>query len=210
MNIRFIFVGEGSSDAALVKPLEDLCLDVGAIEVVGIAPDLSLLRDAPGRDVGSKVEAALRLEPDIDLVFIHRDANGVGREARRREIDSAMEPHDVPYVPVIPKRTTEAWALLDEERLRFLAGNPNGSVPLSLPASPAKVEELPDPKQQLFDALTSACELTGGRLKRFKRDLRKYRTQLVEAIRVGDAIENVPAWQSLRRDLTDVLTQLEL
>src|SRR5579872_100518 len=56
-SIRFVFVGEGSSDAGLVPHLEQLCIYQGASEVTGIALDPAVLGDRYGRTVAEKLRA---------------------------------------------------------------------------------------------------------------------------------------------------------
>jgi len=67
---------------------------------------------------------------------------------------------------VVPVRMLEAWLLLDEKAIRQAAGNPNGRQPLNLP-SPSRLEERPDPKHDLHEALRTACALRGRRWKKF-------------------------------------------
>ena len=61
---------------------------------------------------------------------------------------------------------TEAWFLFDEQALRFVAENPNGDMPLSLPRI-AELENRPDPKEDLYQLLRTASGLHGRRLKKF-------------------------------------------
>ena len=59
--LRFVFVGEGSSDSSLVPLLELLCVRAGATRASGLVPDLARLRPPPGNTVAAKVAAALRV-----------------------------------------------------------------------------------------------------------------------------------------------------
>jgi hypothetical protein len=61
----------------------------------------------------------------------------------------------------------EAWLLFSEDSIRKAAGNPNGKVSLNLP-SLRRLEDRPDPKRDLHDALRIASELHGRRLKKFR------------------------------------------
>ena len=107
-----------------------------------------------------------------DLLFVHRDAEGVPHRSRVEEIEIAMQEvravHEgaglPPHVVVVPVRMTEAWLLFDEAAIRRAAGNPNGRVSLQLP--PGDPEEIADPKQLLHDLLRTASELGGRRLGR--------------------------------------------
>ena len=80
---------------------------------------------------------------------------------------------------VVPIRMTEAWLLIDEAALRSAAGNPRGSVPLSIPAV-RQLEGLPDPKKTLHALIRRASSLGGRRLSRFRMDQAVHR--LAQAI----------------------------
>ena len=60
---------------------------------------------------------------------------------------------------------TEAWLLADEFAIRSAAGNPNGTENLNLPEL-RRLEDVPDPKQVLHDALVAACGLNARRRSR--------------------------------------------
>lgn len=209
MKLRFIFVGEGSSDAALVNALEELCMTCEVEEVSGSAPDLSRIPGLRSHKVTDKIEAVLHLEPDADLLFVHRDADSRDPTDRRCEINGAVKDAgiNVPCVPVVPIQATEAWVLLDEEAVRKAAENPNGTVDLDLP-SPHRVHEINDPKQHLKSTLVKASELSGRHLDRFKRRFFDQRRFLLERIEIHGPISDVPAWRRLRSDLEQRLTTI--
>ncbi|HHQ4759644.1 TPA: hypothetical protein ACSP2Z_004543, partial [Aeromonas hydrophila] len=75
MKINFILICEGSSDSSLVEHLESLLIECGATEVSGDCPDLSRLPNPPGKVVRDMVNAAIKLNPIADIIFIHRDAD---------------------------------------------------------------------------------------------------------------------------------------
>lgn len=107
-----------------------------------------------------------------DVLFVHRDAESQPPSQRHDEIHQAVgeagqRGMSIPCVCVVPVRMTEAWLLLDESAIRRAAGNPNGSMPLSLPASD-RIESLPDPKAILWESLRIASGLHGRRIKTFR------------------------------------------
>jgi hypothetical protein len=213
MNLRFVFIGEGSSDNALVEPLEELCLRCGAEEVTGVAPDLRRFSSLNSHRVEDKVQAVLDLEPQADLVFIHRDSDSRDPEPRHQEIRDAVNDLNLsePHVAVVPVQETEAWLLLDEELLRFAAENPNGSITLDIP-SPSQVENISNPKRRLRELLEEASELSGRHLDRFKRRFSEQRRLLTERLEIEGPVSAVPAWERLRNDLGeafDVMRQSE-
>lgn len=105
------FVGEGPSDSRLIPALEELLMQLRPAADIVLEPHQWIEMPAD-RSVAAKVQA-LKGEP-YDLIFVHRDADSAGWEARAQEIRSAAElTSDGRLVPVIPIRMTEAWALAD-------------------------------------------------------------------------------------------------
>ncbi|MBF0696813.1 hypothetical protein [Actinomyces bowdenii] len=105
------FVGEGPSDNRLIPVLEDLLMQLRPAADIVLEPHRWIEMPAD-RSVAAKVQA-LKDEP-YDLIFVHRDADSAGWEARAQEICSAAKStSDKRLVPVIPIRMTEAWALAD-------------------------------------------------------------------------------------------------
>lgn len=209
MDIHFLFIGEGSSDEALVTHLEDVCILAGANEVSGIAPDLGRLGRRIGHDVSSKVEAALSLEPTANLLFVHRDADSRDPEPRYREIERAIQQLDVkvPHVSVVPVQEIEAWLLLEEAEIRRVAENPNGRVALNLP-SPNTVENITNPKERLREALLTASETTGRRRQRFVSRFDDHRRLLIERLHASGRLSTVAAWRRLFADVEAAITRV--
>jgi len=208
MEIRFLLIGEGSSDTALKFPLEDLCLRCGADEASGVAPDLRRY-ETSSLEVEDKIRSALQLEPEVDVIFVHRDADDEDPRPRLKEVKEAfrsLEP-DTPWVPVIPVQSTEAWALVDEGAIRRAAENPNGTVSLEIP-SPQEAESITDPKSRLFELLVTASEYSGRHLKKFKSRLHKRRYLLLERLDVRGPLSDIPAWTDLSTRLTDVIREI--
>jgi hypothetical protein len=208
LSVRFLFVGEGSFDLALCSPLEDLCIWCGADEVVGIAPDLRQT-NVDSHQLTDKIRGCLELEPGVNLIFVHRDADAQDASPRHAEIEEALNAVDLdqPGVPVVPVQMTEAWALLCESAIRRAAENPNGSVELDIP-SPVEVESISDPKAKLEALLVRASELSGRQLDRFKRDLQKRKRRIVRQLDVSGPISEVPAWNHLREQLRSTLQDI--
>ena len=208
--IRFVLLCEGTSDRPLVAHLRRLLSSCGATEAVGSAIPLSSIPDHRyhrGSTLARKVQTALAAESEFDLLFVHRDANSVGYEARFRGISEAMGivGRSIDWISIIPGRATEAWLLLDEDAIRRAAGNPRGRQPLHL-SRPAQVEGVSDPKSALRDALATASGHTGNRLKRFKQRFGAQRRVLLEQLPAGGGLAQVPAWQRLRQAMTDFVS----
>jgi len=116
------------------------------------------------RSTEARLRAALDLYP-CDVLFVHRDAESQTSDLRRREIAHTLLRISVPHVSVVPVRMTEAWLLADEGAIRSAAGNPNGREDLHLPDF-RRLEELPDPKRILHEALATASGLGARRRSR--------------------------------------------
>lgn len=206
MIVHFVFIGEGSSDEGMIPHLESLCIEAGATEVTGVAPDFRRLPGSVGHGVEAKLRAALSLEPEANLVFVHRDADGRVGSARYIEIDAAVTACDCeqPVVCVVPIQETEAWLLLDEMAIRRAVGRPRGRVLLGLPA-PDAVERMARPKERLREVLELASEATGRRLERVRDDFPLHRRALLQDLPTTGPLEQVPSWQQLRNDLRSAL-----
>lgn len=199
--VHFVLVCEGSTDEALVDHLERLLIWVGAREVSGVPLDVSRLVESIGRDVGSKVEAAVKLEPGANLVFVHRDADNADPTPRLSEIRMAFEGRleGRAGVPIVPVQETEAWLLLDEQEIRRVAGKPSGRAPLDLP-SLSEIERVSSPKEVLEEAILVASELSGRRRMRLRSRLPRLKSQLLRRLPVGGRIQHLPAWARLREE----------
>ena len=135
---RYTFVTEGSSDKALMPILTWLLRENGI--QTAIQPewaDLGEVRFNEKVNLAAKIRESIRLYP-FDLLFVHRDADTFSREKRKKEILEAVRiaGNDI-LVPsavcVVPIRMQEAWLLIDEEAIRYAAGNRSGRHRLDMP-----------------------------------------------------------------------------
>src|SRR5689334_14633478 len=104
--LRFILVGEGTSDEALVWVVRWLLRELlPGVSVEGACANRSELPSA--RDLAGRVIHAIVDEPCHSL-FVHRDADTAGRRSRVEEIMRAVEQARrrreiiFPIVPVVP------------------------------------------------------------------------------------------------------------
>lgn len=206
--IRAVFIGEGTSDRPLAGIVASLFEREGvALDVV--APDLDLLPGLP-RDVGSKVAAALSLtSSEIDLLIVHRDADGAGAQERRDEIARAIDSIGAGHrhLCVVPVHMTEAWLLLDEEAIRGVSGNPSGRASLGLP-TPAEAERRADPKAILAAAILAASAESGRRRDRLARRFGENRRRLLEQLDIDGPVNQLGAWRDLLADVDRVASDL--
>lgn len=158
-------VTDGSSDRLLAPLIEllfsahtELAYQVNCAE--GLPPVSGGLQ--------ARIDSALELFP-CDLLFIHRDAEGIEANIRQQEIEEAWKQSQktAVLVCVVPVRMTEAWLIANEGPIRSAVGNPNGTAPLALPAV-KDIESSPEPKEILFAALKAASGLNASRKRRFK------------------------------------------
>lgn len=124
---------------ATLARAEGIILDV-------VTPEFDRMDDPPGRTVRARLRRILGIDARFDVLLVHRDAEAQPAQDRVVEIERAAEAEHVrwPKVPIVPIRMTEAWLLLDEADIRFVAGRPSGTDPLNLPPL-ASIESLPDP-----------------------------------------------------------------
>lgn len=209
MPFNGLFVAEGSSDMPIADIVERLFFDRGLVVRLR-RPDFSLLGRVP-KDVTSRLKAGEQLsDGPLDLVVVHRDADNAGWQARSDEITyAATSLSERPCViPVIPVRMTEAWLLLNEDDIRFVAGNPRGRSALRLPAT-NEVERCADPKQLLASVLLEAADVSGRRRERLSKRFNQNRRQLLERLDHNGMVSRLPSWQRLVADIDTAVALLD-
>ena len=171
---RFTLVTDGVTDGSMLIPILGWLLGEHC-PAIGINIEYADPRrnPKPVKGLHNKIAFALKLYP-CECLFVHRDAEREPPDNRRREIQSAIDvlkkTQAIIHICIIPIRMSEAWILFDEPAIRRAAGNPNGKVELDMPRL-ATLEDIPDPKEQLYNLLTKASEYSGRRLKKFKPDI---------------------------------------
>jgi len=174
IDLRFSLLADGSSDRALIPILSWLMRQHGVLGPIQARwADLRGLR-LPPRTLTERIRLTVDLFP-CDLLFVHRDAETEPHSVRRDEIHGAVASVSSgteipPAVCVIPVRMQEAWLLTSEEAVRIAAGNPNGRQRLTLPVL-TDLENIPDPKELLYEFLREASGLAGRRRQRFRAAL---------------------------------------
>ncbi|WP_433531847.1 DUF4276 family protein [Micromonospora sp. CA-263727] len=197
-------MSEGNSDdqflpRLLGRTLTQLCLTEfeDAVDVADVQP----LRGRSGPpSVADVVQLVDENRAAFSLVFFHRDqgsgADRVAREwiqpLRERWGDRAEQ-----LVTLVPVRETEAWLLADGDALRSALGVPHwNDRSMGLPAQPASVERLPDPKRVLNDLM-----------QRVSRSRRDHFVQLGELVSL-DRLSEVPAFRRWWEETCDALVSL--
>lgn len=201
-SIRCTLLSDGSSDQMLMPILEWLlCQHCPELAVESAWADLGRLR-MPPKTLPSRVLAALDLYP-CDLLFIHRDAEKERYDVRHTEIRRALDGLDAPpAICVVPVRMLEAWFLFDELAIRTAAGNPCGRNLVNLP-NMNTIEDLPDPKEILFNLLRDSSGRHGARLK--KLNLYQCAFRVSQSVDDFTPLRRVPSFQALEYELATML-----
>jgi hypothetical protein len=204
-----LFVAEGSSDMPIADIVERLFFTHG-LDLRLRKPDFGRLGKVP-KDLKSRLTAGEILTAGaFDLIVVHRDADNAGTQARRDEITKAVQTLSTlrQVVPVVPVRMTEAWLLLDEREIRFVAGNPRGKMALNLPKR-HEVESHADPKKLLQDVLLHAADVEGRRRERERTRFSEHRRSLLERLDCHGAVTALPSWQRMVKDVELACAQLK-
>lgn len=209
--IRFLFIGEGTFDENLVTHLRRCCVLAGANEAEGITIPFSMLGNRVGHTVIEKLMFALEYEPNVNLVFIHRDADSLDPEPRYKEIEEAVgNVGDAPlHVAVIPVQETEAWLLLDEAEIRQVAENPKGTTTLDIPSA-KRVERLSAPKEHLIAVILEASEQTGRQYRKVKRKINQKCQLMLDGLDPEGPVNDVPSWKRMFADLRSAIEELNI
>jgi hypothetical protein len=189
--LRYVLLGDGGRDAALGYVIDWAIRSLDS----SVTPERAAFRKHSGAIEASVADALRRYEPE--MLFVHRDAEGLALDARRAEIPL----NGGRIVRVVPVRMTEAWLLIDEAAVRRAAGNRNGTMALGLP-QPADLEDLTNPKATLFNTLVTASGFTSGRRrKRFNRDEAEWPERLASLIGDFTPLRQLPAFLAFESEL---------
>ena len=205
MEVNFLLVCDGPSDAGLGNHIQSLLVGAGALQVNWTASYV-------GRRLPEKIALGLEQSSYPNMLFVHRDTECSDPNDRYIEIRSAVNAcgYIGPLTPIVPRRMTEAWLLLGEPAIREVVGRPRGIEPLRLPV-PRSIERLPDPKERLRQALFDAYSPRGRRRrKQFDASWGAYRNRLLENLPVGGPLEQLESWTRFRDDTVAALNQVRL
>jgi hypothetical protein len=194
-HVQFVLLREGSSDNGLAVHLESLLIKFGAQEVLGeIRPYAGTTQD--------KLDAFLAEGLDVDVIFLHRDADNAGHTTRETEIFEAAQQFEKcpPVIPVVPTTMTESWLLTDEQAIRDIARAPRLRHHLHLgPVS--KIEEIADAKKTLKETIALASQSTGSELRRLNARFDANRATLLSRLDPDGPVRQLPSWLRLEEDI---------
>jgi hypothetical protein len=205
MSIQFALIAEGEGDRPLVDILANLCRRVAGAEAVGLWANDALALLGPGKKLSAQVRAVMEFHGNLDLLFIHRDADSSDDSLARQHIDASIQEvaSAVRAVAVVPIQETEAWLLTDADAIRMAAGNPHGRESLGLPAKLAHIESSARPKEILRQALVNAAKPGRQRQKISSNDKEfgRLRRRLLETLNLDGNVTQLRAWQRLLEDI---------
>lgn len=195
--LHYTLVADGSSEEVLVPILSWLLRQVFPQHVFAAQFADTRHHRLSDNSLQNRLSVALDRYP-CNLLFVHRDAENRPPQLRYEEINTALQSISSapPAVCVMPIRMTEAWLLFNESALRQAAGNPNGQRKVEL-VPLAQVEQHPDPKKHLYKQLEEASELSGRRLKDFRKRLPQCVHRLATLIDDFTPLRQLAAFQSL-------------
>lgn len=202
MEVKFVLLCEGTSDSPLVDVLRSLLIQAGASSASGEPIPIT-------GTVESKVRNLLASEPEVDLVFVHRDADSRDPEPRYQEIHSGAVDggwtRDL--VCVVPVQMTEAWLLTSESEIREVADKRNGKASLNLP-SHSEIERISDAKGRLHEAYMNASESTGRRRKAVAKSFGSRRAALLQRLDINGDVCKLDSFARLRADVIAVVSEM--
>lgn len=137
------------------------------------------------------VDDASSLLDSVQILFVHRDAEGMTYQQRLSEFDLTSGI----LVPVIPVRMTEAWLLGDATAIANAAQNPSALVEV---VGTSDVENVSNPKAMLEGKLIEASgQTTGRRRKMFQAGLVDRRVDVSNWTDDWNHLLGVPSYRSL-------------
>jgi hypothetical protein len=203
MKVRFLLTGEGTSDLRLQSHIENILIAEGFDEVDGETPDLSVIVPRVGHAVKDKLAALVKYYPDVDVIFVHRDSDNAGCDARIAEIYAGGE--DVfaqdRLIPIVPMRMLETWLLADVEAIKRVAGNRDAEVELRCMPPIARLEGIANAKDRLLEALCEASKAKGGKLADFKRRFNEMRARLATDLDPDGPVNRLSSYQAFRDNI---------
>ena len=166
-------LADGSSDRVLIPFIQALLQEHCDLPIAETAMASAIVPVRAG--LRTRIQRAVELFP-CKVLFVHRDAERVDTVVRQEEIHEAVRelrnpPH---FICVIPVRMTEAWLLTQEMPIRRAVGNPQGSMRLDIPRI-REIEDIAQPKEELFKLLRSAKDVGRRRLRSFSPEQHRHK-----------------------------------
>jgi len=202
MNLTYTLLTDGSSDKTLIPIINWTLEQIPNIRFVSQHAERSLPLSA---GLFQRAAEAIQVY-ECDILLVHRDAETLAVNLRIAEIRADLIELGKPYVPIVPIHMTEAWLLIDEQAIRAAASNPNGTIELCIPGA-NRLENIPDPKNVLFEKLKLASELPTRRLRKFRPESCRHR--VAELISDFSQLRNLSAFVQFEDELIKCVQTLK-
>ena len=125
-----------------------------------LGPQVEILEPEFSKRSGSVKEFLNSYDPDVMLVFIHRDSEKLTLEERMTEVESVNRSN---IVPVVPVRMSEAWILFSGAAIARAAGSSASSAYAVSTPRVSDIETMSNPKRRLDTLLLEAAGSPSGR-----------------------------------------------
>ncbi len=191
-------LADGSSDRALIPLLQMLLGELCNVAIADIAMANTSISNTLALD--QRIALTLAMFPS-EILFVHRDAETQSCDQRVAEIARAAKPGGAAkLICVVPVRMTEAWLLTQEAAIRRAVGNPRGTVALNLPQV-ARLEGVPDPKEELFQRMRLAVDKSARRMRAFVPE--QHRHKVAQHISDLSNLRKLHSFMHLENQLRD-------
>ena len=148
---------------------------------------------------GSVKEFLNSYDPDVMLIFVHRDSENLTLEECMTEFESVNRSN---RVPVISVRMSEAWILFSGITIARAAGSSASSAYAVSTPRISDIETMSNPKRRLDTLLLEAAGSPSGRRGRnFKRSIIERRVSVGSFIFDYSPLENLEAFLSFQDHL---------
>lgn len=202
---------EGSSDSVFFPAVLDRSLRQLLLDHVEASASMDLrMRLVPPGDGprGARILADVeKNDPGATVVALHFDAT-TDLDRQRSQVFEPVnaewpEGPGVPLlVPLAPRREMEAWALVDVDTLRRVAGTELDPSTVFEGHLLGTVEELTRPKRTLADVVAQ-----GVRPRRRVPDATDYLPSIADKLPL-EALRRLPSFRAFEESIVDALTQL--
>jgi hypothetical protein len=210
--LTYTFIGDGSSDKALMNIIRWLINDIyPELPVSEHYADFRHFPNPPNKgDVFNQINFAEEYYP-FDVLIYHRDAEENTKsiiQKRKEEVYSAIKANQElvsKVVCVVPIVMMESWLLFNETSIKKASGNKNYSGSMELP-SISKVEAINDPKTYLHNLLkTVSCKK--------KRNLKQFNVHeavhlVAENINDFSPLRQLTSFQCFEQDLKNCIDKI--
>lgn len=186
--LTYSVVADGGTDRVLVPIIQ--------WAIHRLDPQVEILEPEFAKRSGSVKDFLSVYNPEVMLVFVHRDSENRSIEERLVEFATTEESN---VVPVIPVRMSEAWLLVNGPAIARAAGASSSIV--TVPKT-STIENISDPKRHLDNLILEAAGNPSGRRRKiFKRSMVNRRVSVASIITDYSPLEDLHAFRCFQQSL---------